>query len=61
MYADAKNKPYAASGPMERDYPFSTKNEHPPSKGVRNDPVGREVFKANPYGVDYRKNWVDRS
>jgi len=61
MYADARRKPMAASGPKERDYPFSTKSEHPPSKGVKNDSVGSEVYKANPYGVDDRRNWVDRS
>lgn len=61
MYRDAKKKPKAASKPSERDYPFSMKGDLKGKNSAKNDPVGRQEYAINAYGVDDRLNWVDRS
>jgi len=61
MYKPAKPFRDAAEGPKERDKPFSMEDHYKGEKMAKNDPVGREIYKANPYGKDIMLNWADRS
>ena len=59
-YKSERKNRKAASGPKERSDPF----DGAPLFGrmdAKNDPVGTEEYKANPYALDKKLNWVDRS
>lgn len=61
MYKDERKNRKAAANPSQREQPFSMDDHYKGPRMAKNDPVGREEYKANPYGVDKRLNWGDRS
>lgn len=61
MYKDARFWKFAAAYPEERDMPFKEEVVKTEDNKAKNDPVGREIWKSNAYGVDRSRNWADRS
>lgn len=61
MYKDERKQKKAAARPSERDNPFSMDKHYKGASMAKNDPVGTEEYKSNPYRIDKHLNWRDRS
>ena len=61
MYKSERDNRKAASGPSEREMPFSMDDHYKGPKMAKNDPVGKQVYASDAYGFDKRVNYADRS